>query len=62
MYKKYEALLKKYKVTTAEVSAATGIAQTVFSNWKKRGGCLSAKNLKKLADYFGVKIEDLLEG
>lgn len=60
MYKKYEELLKKRNVTTADVSRGTGIAESVFSNWKKRGGNLSLDNVKKLADYFHVSIEELL--
>lgn len=60
MYKKFEKLKKKKGVTTAEVSRATGIQQSTFSNWKTRNGYLSIENTKKLAEYFGVTIEELL--
>lgn len=60
MYKKYEELIKKLGITTAYVSKQTGISQTVFSNWKNRGGYLSAENLQKVAAVLGVSIEELL--
>ena len=56
MYKKYEELIKKLGITTAEVSRRTGIAESVFSNWKIRGGHLSVENLKKVSTALGVTI------
>ena len=61
MYKKYEELLKERNLTTAEVSRGTGISESVISNWKKRGGNLSLENAKKVADFLGVSIEELLK-
>lgn len=61
MYSKFLELLKKTGKTTAQVCRDTGISESVISNLKTRGGNLSAANLKKLADYFGVSIEYFLE-
>lgn len=62
VYKKYAMLLEKTNKTTYQVSKDTGIAQSVFSNWK-RGEIkiLGAEKLKILAGYFGVSIEYFLE-
>lgn len=57
MYKKFEELLKEKGLTTADVSRATGVAQTVFSNWKARGGDLSFGNLVKVAAFLEVPLE-----
>ena len=59
-YEIFEKLKSEKGVTTAEVSKATGIRQSTFSNWKSRNGNLSLDNAKKLAEYFGVSIEELL--
>ena len=61
MYKKYEEIIKRLGITTAEVSRRTGIPEPVFSNWKHRGGCLKAENLIKVARAIGVTMEELME-
>lgn len=61
MYKKFQALLDKANKTTYQVSKETGISQTAFSNWKSGRSEPSIESLKKLAKYFGVPIEELLE-
>ena len=38
------------------------IAQSTLSNWKKRRNNLSAANVKKIADYFGVDVGFLMTG
>lgn len=60
MYERYLKLLEKTGKTTAEVCRETGIAPTTMSNWKARGGKLSADNLKRLADYFCVPMDYFL--
>ncbi len=62
MYEVYEMLLIKFGVTTAEVSKATGIGQSTFSNWKTRRNKISYANAQKLADYFHVSVEYLMTG
>lgn len=62
MYKKFAKLLVKTNKTTYQVSKATGINQSLFSEWKSgRVSILGVDKLKKLADYFGVPIEYFLE-
>ncbi len=60
LYSIFQKLLDEHNVTMTEVSRATGINQTVFSNWKQRNGRLSADNLLKIAKYFNVSMEYLL--
>lgn len=60
MYKKFLTLLQETGKKTSDVAKATGIAESVFSNWKQRsenGACLSLENTAKIAKYFGVPIE-----
>ena len=54
LYKKFEELLEKHH--------KTGIAQSIFSEWKSgRIRILGANKLKVLADYFEVSIEYFLD-
>lgn len=62
MYEVFEMLCEQRGVTVAEVSRGTGIAQSTLSNWKKRRNNLSAANVKKIADYFGVDVGFLMTG
>ena len=62
MYEKFAVLLAKIHKTTYQVSKDTGIAQSIFSEWKSgRIKILGADKLKTLAVYFGVPIEYFLE-
>lgn len=56
MWEVFEMLLKRDGVSIADVSRATGISQSVFSNWKKRRNRISAANAEKLADFFNVSV------
>lgn len=60
MYQIFEHLLTESDLTISDVSRATGIRMSVFSNWKARGGNLSVDNLAKVARFFGVPIERFL--
>lgn len=62
MYKYFEILLLKSGKSVAEVCRKTGLQPNSISNWKKRGGLLSADSLLKLARYFGTTVEYLLTG
>ena len=59
MYEKYEELLKKTGKTSYQVSKDTGIGQNTLSNWKTGRSKPKIEKIKILADYFGVKVEDL---
>lgn len=62
LYKKFAELLSKFNKTAYQVSKETGIAQSIFSEWKSgRIKILGADKLKILADYFDVSIEYFLE-
>lgn len=60
MWEIFEELLRRDGVSIADVSRATGISQSVFSNWRKRNSKLSAENAIKIADYFDVTVGFLM--
>ena len=60
-YKKVQELLVKNNVTAYRVAKDTGISPVVFSDWKSGKSCPKADKLMKIADYFGVPIESLLD-
>ena len=62
MYEVFEALLKQFGVSTADVCKATGIRPNTISNWKKKRHILSSQFLEKIAQYFDVSVDYLLTG
>ena len=62
MYEIFEQLLQEKGVKAADVTRATGISSTVFSEWKKGKSTPKADKRKKIADYFGVSLEYLDTG
>ena len=54
MYEKFEALLKRDGVKTADVIRGTGINQTTFSHWKHGRYTPKPDKIKLIAEYFGV--------
>lgn len=61
MYEKFVDLLYKANKTTYQVSKDTGIAQNVFSNWKRGRSKPKFDKLLILAKYFGVPVEYFAE-
>lgn len=61
MYSKFELLLEKNNVTAYQVSKATGIVQSTFTDWKTGRSKPGVEKLYLLAKYFGVPIEYFLE-
>ena len=61
MYEKYAVLRDAKGVTDYRVSEETGIAKSTFSDWKSGRSKPKADKLQKIAVYFGVSIEHLLE-
>lgn len=57
MYEIFERLLKERNVTATEVSRATGVPRSSFTDWKKGRSTPKADKLQKIADYFGVPLE-----
>lgn len=62
MYEVFEKLLAQKKVKVAEVVAATGIAQSTFSDWKSGRSKPKQPKMQKIADYFGVTVDYLMTG
>ena len=55
-----ERLLQTHNVKAYAVAKATGISQGLLSEYKSGKKEPSIPNLQKLADYFGVTVDDLL--
>ena len=62
MYSVFSELSAKFGVKASDVSKATGISQTVFSEWKKGKSTPKADKRQKIAAYFGVSLEYLDTG
>ena len=59
-YEKFEELLIKHNIRASDVSNATGIVASTFSDWKKGKSVPKTEKLALLAKYFGVTIEYFL--
>ena len=46
----------------ADVSKATGISKSTFSDWKSGRSKPKQEKLQKIADYFGVSVDYLMTG
>ena len=62
MYEIFEKLLKEKNVKVADVTRSTGIASSTFTDWKKGRYTPKQDKLQKIADYFGVTIDYLMNG
>ena len=56
MYEVFEKLMEEKGVNATTVSKATGIARSVFTDWKKGRINLKYEKLKMIAEYFGVNV------
>ena len=61
-FERYTELCKKKCVKSATVSKATKINASTFSDWRYGRSAPGVEKLAKLAKFFDVSIEDLLEG
>lgn len=61
MYQKLCELMEQRGETAYQVSKATGISQTAFSNWKAGVTKPGTKNLIALARYFDVPMDYFVE-
>lgn len=57
LYEKYLKLRNAKEVTDYKVATETGITQSTFSDWKSGRSKPKMEKLKKIADYFGVRVE-----
>ncbi len=62
MYQIFVELLQKNNKKAADVTRATGIPASTFSDWKKGKSCPKQDKLQKIADYFNVSLEYLMTG
>lgn len=61
MYQKLCILMEQRGETAYQVSKATGISQSAFSNWKAGATKPGTRNLIALAKHFGVPMEYFVE-
>lgn len=53
-------LLKEKRISGAKMSRDLGFSSGLFSQWKNRIQKPSIEKLQKVAEYFGVSVDDLL--
>ena len=58
---KINRLIAENGITGAELCRAIGVSRAVYSQWNTKTTKPSNKTMKKIADYFGVSVLDLLE-
>lgn len=61
MYQKLCELMEQRGETAYQVSKATGVSQTAFSNWKAGAANPGTRSLAALARHFGVPMEYFLD-
>ncbi len=59
-YAKFEELLRAKEVTVYQISKATGIAASTFTDWKNGRSMPKADKLSRIAAFFGVGLDELL--
>ena len=59
-YSVFEQLLRARGATVYQVSKATGIRPSTFSDWKSGRSCPKADKLTRIADFFSVSLDELL--
>ena len=61
MYKKYVQLRDAKGVNDYAVSKETGIGKSTFSDWKAGRSQPKLDKIKKIADYFGISVDEFLK-
>ena len=59
-YAAFEALLQAHGCTVYQVSKATGISASTFSDWKRGRSTPKADKLALIADFFAVSLDELI--
>lgn len=62
MYDIFLKLLDEKGVTAYRVGKETGIANSTFTDWKNGRSVPKQEKLQKIADYFGVSVDYLVNG
>ena len=60
-YDRYQQLCKACGKSPSRVAIETGISKGTVSTWKNLGRTPQTAQLQKLADYFGISIDQLLD-
>jgi len=60
-YSRFEHLLRSHGVSVYQVSKATGISASTFSDWKNGRSTPKADKLARIAEFFSVSLDELLE-
>ncbi len=60
MYEIFERLMRERSLTHYAVWKATGVSQSSLSDWKRGKGTPGAASLLKLADFFGITVDELM--
>ena len=62
MYSVYCSLRDSRKLKDVDVSKATGITRSTFTDWKTGRSKPGIEKLQKIADFFGVPVDYLITG
>lgn len=62
MYEIFERLLNERGITAYKVAQETGVTTATLSSWKKGRYTPKREKLQKIADYFGVTVDYLMNG
>ncbi len=60
MYEKYERIRDAKGYTNYQVAKETGISQSVLSGWKTGKSRPGLGNMKQIASFLGVTVDDLI--
>ena len=55
----FKELRARKNKTQNEVAEAVGISETTYREWEHRPGIIMLNNACKLAEYFGVGVEEI---
>lgn len=62
MYERFKELLDRKGCKLKDVSQATGIGLSTFTDWRANRYTPKIDKLKKIADFFGVSVDYLMTG
>lgn len=60
-YEKFEKLCNEKNVTAYQVSNVSGVATSTLSMWKQGKYTPKVDKIQKIADYFGVSINEFYQ-
>ncbi len=59
-YSVFEQLLQTHHVKVYQVTKATGISASTFTDWKNGRSCPKADKLARIADFFSISLDELM--